>query len=70
LRDAVLSARIEQLVGPVFVASRHEVVWVVGRRPADLADPLVRPRAEDAVVDQMVARAILTHVRWAQRPRS
>jgi hypothetical protein len=30
----------------------------------------VRARAEAAVVDQMVARAIPTHIRWAGRPRS
>ena len=69
LRDVVLGAGVDELVGPVAVGSRHEVVWVVGKRPADLADPLVRARAEAAVVDQMVARAILTHVRWAERPR-
>src|SRR5262245_26079848 len=67
LRDAVLAASIDQLVGPVAVGSRHEVVCVVGKRAADLADPLVQARAEAAVVDQMVARAILTHVRWAER---
>ena len=61
---------VDELVGPVAVGSRHEVVCVVDRRPADLADPLVRARAEAAVVDQMIARAILTHVRWAERPRS
>jgi hypothetical protein len=70
LRDLVLSADIDELVGPVAVGSRHEVVWVAGKRPADLADPIVRTRAETAVVDQMVARAIQTHVRWAERPRA
>jgi hypothetical protein len=65
LRNAVLSAGVDQLVGPVVVGSRHEVVWVVGKRAADLADPIVRARATVAVVDQMVTRAILTHVRWA-----
>jgi hypothetical protein len=70
LRDAVLCAGVDELVGPVAVGSRHEVVGVVDRRPADLADPLVRARAEAAVVDQMTARAILTHVRWTERPQS
>ncbi len=70
LRDAVLCAGVDELVGPIAVGSHHEVVCVVDRRPADLADPLVRARAEAAVVDQMIARAILAHVRWAERPRS
>jgi hypothetical protein len=69
LRNAVLGAGVDELAGPVVVGSRHEVVWVVGKRPADLADPIVRARAESAVVDQMVARAILTQVRWAGGPR-
>jgi hypothetical protein len=66
LRQAVLGADVDELVGPLIVGSRHEVVWVVGKRPGDLADPIVRARAEEAVVDQMIARAILTHVRWAE----
>ncbi len=70
LRDRVLCASVDELVGPVAVGRRHEVVCVVDRRPADLAEPLVLARAEAAVVDQMIARAILTHVRWAERPRS
>jgi hypothetical protein len=69
LRNAVLGAGVDELAGPVVVGSRHEVVWVVGKRRADLSDPIVRARAERAVVDQMVARAILTHVRWADGPR-
>lgn len=69
LRNAVLGAGVDELVGPVVVGSRHEVAWVVGKRPADLTDPIVRARAKSAVVDQMVARAILSHVRWADGPR-
>jgi hypothetical protein len=70
LRDVVLGAGSDELVGPVAVGSRHEVAWVAGKRLADLADPIVRARAETAVVDQMVARAILAHVRWADSPRA
>lgn len=69
LRHAVLGADIDTLAGPIAVGSRHEVVWVVGKRPADLADPIVRTRAEHAIVEQMIARAILTHVRWTGEPR-
>jgi hypothetical protein len=68
LRDAVLSAGVDELVGPVAVGSRYEIAWVVGKRPADVADALVCARAEAEVVDQMIARALLTHVRWNDRP--
>jgi hypothetical protein len=64
LRDVVRGAGSDELVGPVAVGTRHEVAWVASKRPADLVDPIVRARAEAAVVDHMVARAILTHVRW------
>jgi hypothetical protein len=64
LRDLVLSADLESLVGPVVVGDRHELAWMIGRAPGTLADPLVRGRAEQAVVDRLVSKAILTHVRW------
>lgn len=66
LRDRVLGAGHDELVGPVAVGSRHEIAWVVATRPADLDDPIVRARAELAVVDQLVAHSILTRVRWAE----
>ena len=66
LRSAVLSASVDELVGPVAMGSRHEVVRVVEKRPADLADSLVRARAEAAVIDQLTAGASLTLVRWAE----
>lgn len=68
LRDAVLSANVDQLIGPLSVGSRYEVAWVVGKAPPDLADPLVRAPAEEAVVEQLVSKAILSHVRIDERP--
>jgi hypothetical protein len=65
LRDLVLSADVDSLVGPVEVGERHELAWVVGRSPARLDDPIVRARAERAVVEQVLAKAVLAHVRWA-----
>jgi hypothetical protein len=70
LREAVLSAGADELIGPVQVGSRYEVAWIVGKTPADLADALVRARAEAAVVEQLVSKAVLTHVRWTERPRA
>jgi hypothetical protein len=70
LQDAVLSAGVDQLVGPIAVDAGYEVVWVAGKATADLSDPLVRARAEAAVVQQVVSRAVLSHVRWWHRPRT
>jgi hypothetical protein len=70
LQDAVLSAGIDQLLGPIAVDAGYEVVWVAGKATADLGDPLVRARAEAAVVEQVVSRAVLSHVRWWHRPRT
>lgn len=64
LRDAVLSADIGELVGPIPVGPRLELVSVVAKRPPDVADPLVRTLAAEALVHQMVGRAVTAHVRW------
>jgi hypothetical protein len=69
LRDAVLSASVDQLIGPLQVGDRHEVAWVVGKAQAELTDPLVRARAEESALEQLVSKAILSHVRWVERPR-
>ncbi len=70
LHDAVLSAGPGELVGPIVVASRHELIRVLAKRPPDLDDPLVHARAAEAVMEQAVSRAMLAHVRWRapQRP--
>lgn len=64
LRDAVLSASVDTLIGPVAVNGRFEVVQLVGKRPPDPDDPLVRRLAWDAIVDDVVSRAVLTRIRW------
>jgi hypothetical protein len=69
LRDAVLSAGVDELIGPVQVGTQYEVAWIVGKATADLADALVRGRAEAAVVEQLVSKAVLTSVRWIEKPR-
>lgn len=68
LRDAVLSARLEEVVGPVDVGGRFDVALVVGKGPATLADPLVRARAERSVIEAVTARAVLAHVTWVGKP--
>jgi hypothetical protein len=69
LRDAVLGANVHQLIGPLKMGDRHEVIWVVGKVGPDLADPLVSARAVKAAIEQLVAPAIRAHVRWADRPQ-
>ena len=68
LRDAVLSARPDDLVGPVAVEDRYEVALVVAKHPATLDDPLVRARAARSVVEALTAKAVLAHVTWIEKP--
>jgi hypothetical protein len=70
LRDAVLSATVDELIGPIQIGDRFELATMVGKNPADLSDSLVRARAEEAVIEQLMSKAILAHVRWAERVRA
>jgi hypothetical protein len=70
LRDAVLSATVDELIGPIAIGDRFELALLVGKSPADLSDSRVRTRAEQAVVEQLISKAILAHVRWAERIRT
>lgn len=62
-RDVVLSATADEVLGPIAVGNRFEIALLVGKRPASLDDPLVCARAEEAVVEHLVSKAILAHVR-------
>ena len=66
LRDAVLSANVDELIGPIPIGDRFEVAMLVGKKAADLDDSLVRTRAEEAVVENLISKAILSHVRWVR----
>jgi hypothetical protein len=66
LRDAVLSASVDELIGPIPIGDRYEIAMLVGKKAADLADSLVRARAEEAVVENLISKAILSHVRWVR----
>jgi hypothetical protein len=66
LHDAVLSASLDEVIGPIQIGDRYEVAMVVGKKAAELEDPLVRARAAEAVVQNLVSKAILSHVRWAR----
>jgi hypothetical protein len=70
LRDAVLSGTVDELIGPIQIGDRFELATIVAKIPADVSDSLVRARAEEAVIEQMMSKAILAHVRWAERIRT
>lgn len=67
LRDPALSARVDALIGPIAVGERFEIALVAGKANGELSDVLVRDRAEQAVMAQLVSRAMLAHVAWAIR---
>lgn len=68
LREVVLSAGVDTLVGPVDVAGHVTVAMVLCKMPPSLDDPLVRQRAERAIVESLGQKAIFSHVNWLQRP--
>ena len=68
LRAAVLSAGVDDVVGPVDVGGRYDVVVVVGKTPATLGDALVRERAQHAVVEALTTKAVLSNVTWVDTP--
>jgi hypothetical protein len=68
LRDTVLGAARGQLVGPVLVGSQYELALIVAKDSPDPADPLVRARAEQAIVSRLVDKAVRSQVRWVERP--
>jgi hypothetical protein len=79
LRQRSLAARYEKArrgelivsapIGFVKVGDRYEVIWVVGKAVPDLDDPLVSARAATAAIEQLVAMATRSHVRWVGLPR-
>lgn len=68
LREVVLSAGIDTLVGPVDLGGRITVAMVISKMPPSLDDPLVRQRAERAIVESLGQKAIFSHVTWLQKP--
>ena len=54
----------EKLVGPVAVSDGLLVAEILAKLPVDSADPAVRARATDAVVERAVRREADAHVVW------
>jgi hypothetical protein len=69
-RHDVLAAGADELIGPIAVDSRYELGWLVAKSSPDLGDPIVRARAEHAVVSQLMSSASSDRVHWfVPRPR-
>ncbi len=68
LREVVLSAGVDTLVGPVDLGGRITVAMVISKMPPSLDDPLVRERAERAIVESLGQKAIFSHVTWLEKP--
>jgi len=68
LREVVLSAGVDTLVGPVDLAGRLTVAMVLCKTPPSLDDPLIRSRAERAIVESLGQKAIFSHVTWLEKP--
>ena len=69
VREAVLGADVDQLIGPVKVGDRYEVIWVVGKAVLRPRRSAGSARAATAAIEQLVAMATRPHVRWVGLPR-
>jgi hypothetical protein len=63
-QQAVLTVGTDDLVGPVAIDSRHEIAWLVGKAPPGVVDPIVRARAERAIVSDLRTTAAAARLRW------
>ena len=60
----LLGAGAGELVGPVLRNDLFRVAYVLTRTPPSAADPVLRQRAVDYVVEHALQRAFETRVRW------
>jgi hypothetical protein len=67
LASLLAAARPGELVGPALTAVGIALVFVREKLPADPADPGVRARAADAVIEQAADRAETDHVVWHEQ---
>jgi hypothetical protein len=67
LRYRFLQAQAGDVVGPFVERDGFAVVAVVDRVPPDVADALVRRRAEEVVATRAVWREVEDRVTWVDR---
>ena len=70
LAPMLMAAREGELVGPVSRDGGFSLLLVEKKTAPTEADPEVRSRAEQRIVDRVVQRAMLEHVEWHERFRS
>jgi hypothetical protein len=64
LRQRLLGARPQELLGPMRVGDTFALIEVIEKAPPTSDDPEVRRRAEDTVIRREAEREIERHVRW------
>lgn len=67
LAVALVGAQPSDVVGPLPIEGEFWVIGVDGRVAPTPADPLVRERAERLLLEQAIAREVLSRVRWHER---
>jgi len=67
LSPVLVAAREGELVGPVPRDGGFSLLLVEKKTPPTQADPEVRRRAEERVIDRAVDRALRDHVEWHER---
>ena len=68
LRDAVIAGAVGEPIGPLSVGSHFDVCVIAAKGLPELADPVVRARAERLVIGERASSAVLAHIRWVRQP--
>ena len=64
LRTRLLAASSGELIGPLATKTGHRLVLVLARIPPSMDDPVVRCRAEKAVINRALAAEVNRYVNW------
>jgi hypothetical protein len=67
IRDALLSARRGELVGPARIGDEFVLVHVLNKIPPVPDDPEVRERAESSLIESLVSHEIDNRITWRWR---
>ena len=67
IRDAMLGARPREVLGPRNTRAGFELIVLVDRQPASIADPKLWARADRIVRNRILAREVSNRVRWRWR---
>lgn len=67
LKTRLLAAAPGDLIGPLAIASDHQLMLVVRRVPPSLDDAMVRRRAEETIINRALSAEVNRHVNWHER---